>query len=81
MMVTLIGVNDGTNTNDIAVPMGVLLADVNASHRVDANDVFQIRTLTLAPLDNTNFQNDVDLSGRIDVNDVFQSRQQSQTGF
>jgi len=81
MMVTLIGVNDGTNTNDIAVPMGVLLADVNASHRVDANDVFQIRSLSLVTLDNTNFQNDVDLSGRIDVNDVFQSRQQSQTGF
>src|SRR5206468_11671789 len=29
--VTLLGVNDGQNTNDVAVQMGVLLGDVNAT--------------------------------------------------
>jgi hypothetical protein len=78
---TLNNVHDNTNGFTDTIPMGVLLADVNASHRVDSNDIFQLRGVSLQALDTTNFQNDVDLSGRIDSNDVFQARQQSQTGF
>jgi CSLREA domain-containing protein len=78
---TLNNVHDNTNGFTDTIPMGVLLADVDASHRVDSGDVFQIRTVTFQTLINSNFQNDVDLSGRIDSGDVFISRQQTLTGF
>jgi hypothetical protein len=44
--------------------MGVLLADVDASGRVDSTDIFRM---------------DVDASGRIDSTDVFITQQQSLT--
>jgi hypothetical protein len=81
LMVTLIGVNDGANTNDVAIPMGVLLADVDASHRVDSGDVFLTRTNTFQTLSLTNFQDDIDLSGRIDSGDVFIARTKTTTTF
>jgi uncharacterized delta-60 repeat protein len=80
--VTLTAVNaGGPSTTDLSVPMGVLLADVDATHRVDSGDVFLIRTTTLQTLTTLNFQNDVDLSGRIDSGDVFIARQQTLTAF
>ena len=76
--VTLLGVNDGTNTNDVAVRMGVLIGDVNASGRVDGSDVSLIRqqnfqtTFTQNP---PTFREDVNASGRIDGRDVSIARQ------
>jgi Dockerin type I domain len=77
--VTLSAVNDGTNTGDVSIPMGVLLGDVDASGRVDATDVFQVRQNTLQNANSSNFRTDVDESGRIDSTDVFITRQQSLT--
>jgi|GEM_PF-3508004 len=78
--ITLFGVNDGTNMTDVSVNMGVLLADVDASGRVDSNDVFQVRQQTLQTITVSNFREDIDTSGRIDTNDVFIARQQTLTG-
>jgi hypothetical protein len=81
--ITLFGVNDGTNVGNVTVPMGVLLGDVDASARVDSNDVFAVRQQTLQPLPpigTADFRRDIDASGRIDSNDVFISRQQALTG-
>jgi len=68
--VTLNGVNDGTNIADVVIPMGVLLADVDATGRVDGNDVSSVQSHTRQTVDSTNFRFDVDLTGRIDGNDV-----------
>jgi Dockerin type I domain len=77
--VTLSSVNDGINVADVAIPMGVLLGDVDSSGRVDATDVFQVRQNTLQNANSSNFRTDVDESGRIDSTDVFITRQQSLT--
>jgi hypothetical protein len=77
--VTLSAVNDGINTGDVSIPMGVLLGDVDASGRVDSTDVFQVRQQTLQNANSSNFRMDVDESGRIDSTDVFVTRQQTLT--
>jgi uncharacterized protein (TIGR02597 family) len=73
--VTLPGVNDGINTNDVAVRAGVLLADVNSSKRSDAGDVTAVRNHTVSiPNDSATARFDVNLSGRIDSGDVTATR-------
>jgi hypothetical protein len=77
---TLLNVSDGTaNANDITVPMGVLLGDVNGSARVDAADVSSVRQQTLQPITSSNFRDDINVSGRIDAADVSVARQQTLT--
>src|SRR5207244_5968885 len=41
--ITLLGVNDGTNTNDVALQMGVLLGDTSGDGTVNAADITQTR--------------------------------------
>jgi hypothetical protein len=76
---TLAGVNDGTSSSDVAIPMGVLVGDVDASGRVDAADVSLVRQQTLQPVTTSNFREDVNTSGRIDAADVSVVRQQTLT--
>ena len=75
IVLTLSGVSDGLNSGTIAVPMSILVGDVDASSRVDSTDVFQIRQQTLQTISDSNFRDDVDESGRIDSTDVFITRQ------
>jgi hypothetical protein len=77
--VTLLGVSDGTNTNDVAVQMGVLFGDVNGSGRVDGTDVSLIRQQNFQTLTASNFLEDVNGSGRVDGTDVSIARQQNFT--
>jgi hypothetical protein len=79
LAITLSAVNDGTNVEDVSVPMAVLLGDVDASGRVDSTDVFQVRQQTLQNANSSNFRADLDESGRIDSTDVFLARQQTLT--
>ncbi len=77
--IALNGVSDGANVGNASVPMGVLLGDVNGSHRVDAADVSSVRQQTLQTITNANFRNDINASGRIDAADVSIARQQTLT--
>ncbi len=70
IVVTLFGVSDGINTNNVTIPMGVLLGDVNATGGVDGNDVSAVQSHTRQLLNATNFQYDVNVTGGIDGNDV-----------
>lgn len=79
LTLTLLGVNDGSNTYDTSVQMAVLVADVNGSGRVDAADVSQVRQQTLQPITSSNFREDINVSGRIDAADVSIARQQTLT--
>lgn len=75
IVLTLSGVSDGLNHGTVAIPMGVLIGDVDASSRVDSTDVFQVRQQSLQTVGASNFRDDVDESGRIDSTDIFITRQ------
>jgi hypothetical protein len=77
--IDLNGVSAGSGSSNVSVPMGVLLGDVNASHRVDAADVSSVRQQTLQTITTANFRNDINASGRIDAADVSIARQQTLT--
>lgn len=79
IQVTLFGVNDGTGTNNVTIPMSVLLADTNASGVVDSGDVFLVRQQTGQTPNASNFRDDVNTTGVIDSGDVFLTRQQTGT--
>ena len=85
--VTLTGVNVPTAcpapfVGNVSGTMGLLVADVNASARVDSGDVSLVRQQTLQPLTGPptgNFREDINASGRIDSGDVSIARQQTLT--
>jgi len=79
IQVTLFAVDDGTTTNDVSIPMSVLLGDVDATGRVDGNDVSAVQSRTRQTADNNNFRYDVDASGRIDGNDVSATQAHTRT--
>jgi hypothetical protein len=81
VVVTLNGVQEiaGATLNNMVARMDVLLGDVDASGRVDSNDVTLVRQQTLQNLTTSNFRDDVDVSGRIDSNDATIARQQALT--
>jgi hypothetical protein len=60
--------------------MGVLLGDVDATGRVDGNDVSAVQSHTRQTTDGTNYRFDVDATGRIDGNDVSTTQGRTRTG-
>jgi hypothetical protein len=78
LAINLLGVHQGSNVGNVTLLMGVLLADTDASRRVDSNDVTSVRQNTLQTVTASNFRDDVDVSGRIDSNDVTITRQGAQ---
>src|SRR5205085_7730273 len=57
--ITLLGVNNGTNTYDVSLQMGVLLSDVNPSGRTNSGDVTNSRNHTVSTPDQQTFRFDV----------------------
>jgi hypothetical protein len=80
--VTLTGINDtvGNSTASLSATMGVLVGDVDATGRVDGNDVSAVQSHTRQTTDDTNYRDDVDTTGRIDGNDVSTTQAQTRTG-
>jgi hypothetical protein len=80
--VTLTDVLDsaGNFSPAVSASMGVLLGDVNATGRVDGNDVSAVQSHTRQSVDGTNFRYDVNTTGRIDGNDVSVTQGQTRTG-
>ena len=70
IQVTLAAVDDGVGTTDIAIPMSVLVGDVNGTGAVDGNDVSAVQSATRQLANTVNFRLDVNGSGLIDGNDV-----------
>lgn len=67
---TLSGVSDGTNTNDVSVPMRLLLADTNGNGTVNASDVAQTKAQLGQAVTSSNFRNDVNANGTINASDA-----------
>jgi N-acetylneuraminic acid mutarotase len=68
--VTLFDLNDGTNTGDVPVSMGVLVGDVNGNAVVNASDVSLTKSQVGQPVTGSNFREDVNANGLINSVDV-----------
>jgi uncharacterized protein (TIGR02597 family) len=73
--ITLQGVNDGVNTNDVAVRMGVLSGDTtgagsSGASTVNASDIGQTKAQSGQPVTGANFRQDVNVSGTMTASDI-----------
>ena len=69
-LVNLLVVSDGTNTNDVSVPMGILLGDTNNNRSVGSNDVTVTQSKVGQAVTMSTFREDVTIDGAIDNTDV-----------
>ena len=74
---TLLSVNDGVNTNDVPITIGILVGDANQSGGVNAGDVTVTRNRSGQNTDATNFRSDFNLDGVINAGDAFIVRSRS----
>jgi hypothetical protein len=77
--INLLGVSDGTRSGDVAIPMSVLLGDVNATGRTDSGDQTLVRNNSVSIPNLSTFRMDVNCSGRIDSGDQTVVRNNSVT--
>jgi uncharacterized protein (TIGR02597 family) len=68
--VTLLGVSDGLNLNDVAVRMGVLPGDTNGNGEVNASDIGQTKSQSGQAITAANFRQDVNANGTMSSSDV-----------
>jgi len=79
--VTVAGLHDTAGANfGASQQMGVLVGDVDATGRVDGNDVSTVQSHTRQTTNGTNFRDDIDATGRIDGNDVSTTQSHTRTG-
>ncbi|MEP7016182.1 MAG: dockerin type I domain-containing protein, partial [Verrucomicrobiota bacterium] len=76
IVLTVSGANDGANTNNVIIPMRVLLGDTTGNIIVNASDVSQTKAQVGQALTNSNFRNDVNANGTINASDVTQVKSQ-----
>ena len=77
---TLFGVNDGTNTNDVAVPMSILAGDTTADGSVNASDISQTKSQSGQAVARSNFRTDVTVKGFINNSDIGLAKSNSGSG-
>jgi predicted outer membrane repeat protein len=68
--VTLTSVSDGIHTNNVNIPMRILLGDTTANNTVNASDVAQTKAQLGQGVTNSNFRADVNVNGTINASDV-----------
>lgn len=78
--ITLTGVNDGTNTNDVAVRMGILTGDTNGDGIVNSTDIAQTKSKSGQALDATNFREDLNTDGILNSSDIAFVKSRSGSG-
>ena len=77
---TLSGVNNGTNTNDVTVHMSLLVGDTNGNGIVNASDISQTKSRSGQAASSTNFRSDVVANGAINASDLALVKSRSGTG-
>jgi hypothetical protein len=68
--VTLFGLNDGSGTHDLVIPMAVLVGDTTGDGQVNSSDVSQTKSKSGQTIGVGNFRNDVTGEGMINSSDV-----------
>jgi Verrucomicrobium spinosum paralogous family TIGR02597 len=79
LTIKLLGVSDGTITNDFSVPLGILLGDVNGNGAVESSDVSAVQGHTRQKVSNSTFMYDVNANGAIESSDVSTTQAQTRT--
>ncbi len=67
---TLANVNDGMNTNDIAVRIGLLVGDTNGNRSVNSADIAQTKSKSGQAITSSNFREDLTADGGINSADI-----------
>jgi hypothetical protein len=80
IIVTLFGVDDGTDTGNLGIPMGVLLGDTSGNGLVNSTDVSQVQAQSGQAVSMSNFRKDVNANGLINSTDVSAVQAKSGTG-
>ena len=70
IVVTVAGLNDGSSTSDLAIPMRVLVGDTSGNGSVNASDVSQTKGQAGQVVTASNFREDVATNGTINASDV-----------
>jgi phosphatidylinositol-3-phosphatase len=70
IQVTLLAVNDGTGTNNVTIPMSVLLGDTSGNGLVNSTDISQVQAQSGQAVTSSNFRTDVNANGFINSTDV-----------
>ena len=78
--VTLVQVNNGSETANVFVPLGVLLGDTNGNGAVTSSDISQTKGRSGQAIDNTNFRSDVNISGTFTASDISLVKTKAGTG-
>jgi hypothetical protein len=68
--ITLLGASDGTNTNDVAVQMGVLIGDTTSNGAVNSSDIAKTQSQSGQLVTSSNFLEDVTVNGSINSSDI-----------
>ena len=78
--VTLNGANDGTNANDVAVRVGILVGDTNGDGSVNSGDIAQTKSKSGQNVDATNFRTDLNVDGTLNSADIALVKSRSGSG-
>jgi uncharacterized protein (TIGR02597 family) len=78
--VTLFGVNDGTNMNDVGVRVGFLPGDTSGNGLVNSTDISQVQAQSGKSVTSSNFRTDVTANGLINSTDISTAQSKSGTG-
>jgi len=70
IQVTLVRVSDGAHTDNVSIPMGVLLGDVNGNGVVSNGDVSLVKAQVAQQVTSSNFREDVNANGTLSNGDV-----------
>jgi hypothetical protein len=70
LTIVIYGVNDGTISGDVVLPMSALLGDTNGNGAVSASDVAQTKAQSGQTTTGANFRTDVNVSGAITAADI-----------
>jgi hypothetical protein len=70
IVVTLFSVSGGANTNNVTIPMSVLLGDTTANGAVNSSDIAQTQSQSGQPVNSSNFREDVTVNGSINSSDI-----------
>ena len=79
LTLTLTGVNDGTITSDVVIPIDMLVGDTNGDRFVNSGDAVQTRSRSGQAADANNFRSDVNTDGFLNSGDTTAVRSRSGT--
>ena len=80
IQITLFAVNEGTVTNNVTIPMSILVGDTTANGAVNSSDIAQTQSQSGQVLTMNNFREDITANGVINSSDIALVQSKSGTG-